>query len=352
MVYFTTAIAISLLATGVSIITGVAMILALSTLVKRSKAAGKVQTELLSFSSNIVEFVEGIKPLKAMGLTHQMSASMVNKTNSLRAVFVRLTFLKKLLGSGQEVVRAIALVAMIYVVLVLYDTSFEALAVIAVLFVRTLDVVGTFQRSWQSLVVIGAPFHRFQKRLDDLENSRSISWGCKKFAQIKELSSSTFPLSTEKLGCFKNLNLALPAGKTICIGGQSGIGKSTLLDMLLGLLEPTSGKILVDGRPRLSLSKDSWAQMIGYVSQEITLMNDTVFANIALGDPSVSPDDVERALSAAGLASMVSEKKRNFIRCLASAVDKFLVDNVNAYPLPELWCANRGCWFSTRPPLH
>ena len=183
-------------------------------------------------------------------------------------------------------------------------------------FVRTLDVVGTFQRSWQSLVVIGAPFHRFQKRLDDLENSRSISWGCKKFALNKGIEFIDVSFKYGETGVFKNLNLALPAGKTICIGGQSGIGKSTLLDMLLGLLEPTSGKILVDGRPRLSLSKDSWAQMIGYVSQEITLMNDTVFANIALGDPSVSPDDVERALSAAGLASMVSEKKHGIYQML------------------------------------
>ena len=144
------------------------MILVLSTLVTRSKSAGKIQTELLaSFSSSIVEFLEGIKPIKAMGLTKQMSASMLQKTNALRKVFVRLIFLKKLLESGQEVVRAIALAVTVYIVIVLYDTSFEALAVIAVLFVRTLDVVGRFQKAWQALVVIGAPFNRFQKRLNN-----------------------------------------------------------------------------------------------------------------------------------------------------------------------------------------
>ena len=107
---------------------------------------------------------------------------------------------------------------------------------------------------------------------------------------------------------FKDLNVSLPAGKAICICGQSGIGKSTLLDMLLGLLEPTSGKILVDGRPRLSLSRDSWSQMIGYVPQEVTLLNDTVYANVALGNPSVSQEDVKQALVAAGVESILSEK--------------------------------------------
>ena len=145
-VYFTTALAISALATGASLVAGAVMILVLSTLVTRSKSAGKIQTELLaSFSSSIVEFWR-IKPIKAMGLTKQMSASMLQKTNALRKVFVRLIFLKKLLESGQEVVRAIALAVTVYIVIVLYDTSFEALAVIAVLFVRTLDVVGRFQR--------------------------------------------------------------------------------------------------------------------------------------------------------------------------------------------------------------
>ena len=92
--------------------------------------------------------------------------------------------------------------------------------------------------------------------------------------------------------------------------------KSTLLNMLLGLLEPTSGKILVDGRPRLSLSRDSWSQMIGYVPQEVTLLNDTVYANVALGNPSVSQEDVKQALVAAGVESILSEKKHGMYQML------------------------------------
>ena len=153
-----------------------------------------------------------------------MSASMLQKTNALRKVFVRLIFLKKLLESGQEVVRAIALAVTVYIVIVLYDTSFEALAVIAVLFVRTLDVVGRFQKAWQALVVIGAPFNRFQKRLNNLNNDRALDWGYKKSKLTKGIEFIDVSFKYDGREVFKDLNVSLPAGKAICICGQSGIG--------------------------------------------------------------------------------------------------------------------------------
>ena len=75
--------------------------------------------------------------------------------------------------------RAIALAATIYVVLGIYDIAFEALAVIAVLFVKTMDVIGRFQKSWQALAVVEAPYGRLQHRLHDLECQQSATWGNK-----------------------------------------------------------------------------------------------------------------------------------------------------------------------------
>jgi ABC-type bacteriocin/lantibiotic exporter with double-glycine peptidase domain len=86
------------------------------------------------------------------------------------------------------------------------------------------------------------------------------------------------------------LELSLKAFQTTGIVGISGAGKSTILDLVLGLLTPSRGEIYVDGR-RLALeSKASWSGIIGYVPQNIFLTSGTVLENIAFG---VSPEDVD-----------------------------------------------------------
>jgi ABC-type multidrug transport system fused ATPase/permease subunit len=81
--------------------------------------------------------------------------------------------------------------------------------------------------------------------------------------------------------------------KNMSIGfiGPTGSGKSTLIDLLLGLHRPTSGRVLVDGRPLTPEMIPSWQATIGYVPQEIFLIDDTIARNIALGVPDNEIDD-------------------------------------------------------------
>ena len=81
--------------------------------------------------------------------------------------------------------------------------------------------------------------------------------------------------------------------KNMSIGfiGPTGSGKSTLIDLLLGLHRPTSGRVLIDGRPLTPEMIPSWQATIGYVPQEIFLIDDTIARNIALGVPDNEIDD-------------------------------------------------------------
>lgn len=81
--------------------------------------------------------------------------------------------------------------------------------------------------------------------------------------------------------------------KNMLIGfiGPTGSGKSTLIDLLLGLHRPNSGRVLIDGRPLTPEMIPSWQAKIGYVPQEIFLIDDTIARNIALGVPDNKIDD-------------------------------------------------------------
>lgn len=88
------------------------------------------------------------------------------------------------------------------------------------------------------------------------------------------------------------VDLSLAAGKSHCIVGATGAGKSTTLDILLGLLRPSAGRVLVDGRPLDDAGLQAWQRGIGYVPQSVFLFDDTVANNIALG---VEPGDIDPA---------------------------------------------------------
>src|SRR5690606_21587447 len=98
-----------------------------------------------------------------------------------------------------------------------------------------------------------------------------------------------------------------PKGKLTTLIGPSGAGKTTLSDVLLGLVRPRSGQILVDGVPLEELNLEQWRELVGYVPQELFLFHDTVMNNVTLGDPHITPEEVREALEAAGAWSFVEQ---------------------------------------------
>lgn len=95
--------------------------------------------------------------------------------------------------------------------------------------------------------------------------------------------------NTEKL-IFDNADLTIPVGASVGIVGTSGAGKSTVVDILLGLLEVKSGKILADGKD-VKESYRAWLKNIGYIPQMIFMLDDTIRKNVAFGVPEDKIDE-------------------------------------------------------------
>lgn len=105
----------------------------------------------------------------------------------------------------------------------------------------------------------------------------------------------------------KNVNLKIPACSTVGLVGPTGSGKTTLVDLILGLLQPETGELAADGRPITPVLRRAWQLSIGYVPQQIYLSDDTVSRNIAFGIPAARIDQgaVERAAKVANLHDFV-----------------------------------------------
>jgi ATP-binding cassette, subfamily B, multidrug efflux pump len=103
-----------------------------------------------------------------------------------------------------------------------------------------------------------------------------------------------------------SVNLEIPAGKTVAIVGRTGSGKSTLLNLIPRLLDPSEGRILLDGVDLRQLDPGDLRQQIGFVPQETFLFSTTLEDNIAFGVKQASPEEVEAAAAKAGLATDVA----------------------------------------------
>ncbi len=109
-----------------------------------------------------------------------------------------------------------------------------------------------------------------------------------------------------------DINLVIQKGKTIALVGQSGSGKTTLADMLPRFYDPTAGSITIDGIPLNNLKLASLRSLIGVVSQEPILFNDTVAANIAFGMEQSDRSDIERAARIANAHDFIMQIPGNY----------------------------------------
>ena len=100
---------------------------------------------------------------------------------------------------------------------------------------------------------------------------------------------------------------------TSTLSGPSGAGKTTIIDLLIGLYSPSGGKIMIGSRPIEQIDTKAWRKRIGYVPQELSLLHESVRTNISLGDTSISDTDILDAIEKAGAGE--------FLRSLPDGLD-------------------------------
>jgi len=120
--------------------------------------------------------------------------------------------------------------------------------------------------------------------------------------------SYSYPAGRQE--ALSGVEFKIRAGTALCLAGSTGAGKSTTIDVLLGLLQPSRGQVLVDGMPITPQNVRAWQRNIGYVPQVVFLFDDTVASNIALGvEPeAIDPTRLERAARIAQIHDFIVDE--------------------------------------------
>lgn len=111
---------------------------------------------------------------------------------------------------------------------------------------------------------------------------------------------------------FESLTVDLEPGAVLIVTGGNGTGKTTLARMIVGLIEPTRGRILLDGLELQQLAPEWWRRQVSYLPQEPTFLNATIAENLRTANPKADEAALNAAISAAGLRRFISETKDGF----------------------------------------
>jgi ABC-type multidrug transport system fused ATPase/permease subunit len=261
---------------------------------RKLKAWGNLRQELDAQVSKIaLEGLGGIKDLLILG-----------KTTYFIEQYSKKNYLKARLNANQgtvsqiprfylELISIVGLVSFIIILLIQGKDTRSLITVLGVFVAATFRMIPSLNR-----IIAATQLMKYYLPSVDIIYKEINS-----YTQVKtfENSSENFKFQNEiefkkvnfsfKNGApvLKDVNLKISKGQTIGIIGESGSGKSTFVDLLIGLNKPTSGEIFIDGNKDFQL-KQSWRNKIGYVSQSIYLTDDTIKNNIALG---VSKDKID-----------------------------------------------------------
>lgn len=176
-------------------------------------------------------------------------------------------------------------------------------------YARILTSVQTYKYNIQPI----NEYYSDQKNIFD-NHSLNISKQNIDFNSQIEFKNVSFSYNSEKKNnskfIFDNINLKLDYNSKNCIIGESGAGKSTFLDIFMGLVEPFHGEIYIDNK-KTRLSNSNWQDYIGFVSQNIYITNDTLKSNIAFGfdDAEIDENKILECLKTCNLIDFVDKLK-------------------------------------------
>ena len=276
----------------------------------------RLKSDQLRFTT-ISEAFGAIKEIKVSGLEKNYIKNFVNCSK----IFVRVHILSKVLGLlPRYIIEIIAFGGILYFILytISQTGNFNNILPILSLYIfagyRLMPAIQEVYNSFTQLAYIKPSLNKLHNDLKTLEiNDKNIDQEVLKFNKTISLKNISYNYPNSSRTTLKDINFTITINSKVGFFGPTGSGKTTIVDIILGLLEPKSGTLEVDGKVITKQNTRSWQLSIGYVPQHIYLSDDTVAANIAFGvDPEyIDLDIVKRVSQVAYLHNFVSKELPN-----------------------------------------
>ena len=292
------------------LLVGSCIIISLRNIVRFARSAGTQNiNKMNSLIQRLTDGILLIKPLKAMGQEFQILPQLKLDINAIKSSQRKLTIAASALNVVQEPIVTMFLAVGLYVAISFLNFTLSELLFLMILFHRIVTRISGLQVQYQKLASQESAYWSAKGLIEDFLEDPEAYGGDKlevSFNHELKFENVTFRYPENSTDVLDNLNLSILSKKLIVITGGSGTGKTTLIDLLVGLLKPTSGIISIDGTSLLEMDKLYWRKSIGYVPQEPILFHQTIRENVTLNNKTVNENELMSALEMSGMLEMVN----------------------------------------------
>ena len=307
LVYMGLAVAVSWQLTLATAGATAVLVAVFSIMTRVARVLGQGATEAnMDLLSEINEGIAGAKIVKSQALEEPMIRRL-GRLAARRARFdVLLGVNRGMFYSTAELAFIGLLVSGILLSTRVLDQPATTVMLSALLFFRTFQRTRMFQQGLLSLNAV-LPGLAAVRRIVSEAHRDAEPKGGRPFDRLRlgiDFEEVHFAYADGK-PVLEGVSLSIPAGSMVALVGRSGVGKTSIVDLTIGLLQPTKGRVLVNGEPLASYDVDSWRSRIAYVPQETILFNDSVARNISWGRPDASETEIREVAERAQAAEFI-----------------------------------------------
>lgn len=314
LMYAVIALNISVLITLLTLFIGCALFLFFKPMFYKARVIAQHQANVTKEVAHLVnENMIGAKTVKAARAEKSVLKKASEHFDKLQETAIRANFVSSVNYALVEPAGILFIVAIFAISYKLPSFSFASFAVIIYLIQRIFSHLQTAQNRLQTISELVPYLGVTIKYKQDAASHRETDAGTRdfQFNEKLEFKNVGFSYSREK-EMLAGVNFSIEKGKMAGLIGPSGAGKTTLVDLILRLFKPDSGTIALDNTPVSEISLGEWREKIGYVSQDIFLLNDTIANNIKFYNEAISESDLTEAAKIANIYDFVQEQPEKF----------------------------------------
>ena len=278
----------------------------LNVFMRMMRRAGRKQTERTQdLVAYLTDMLGNIKPLKAMNRQDPMAEVFSGKTLKLRTALRKQVISRFFLKHTQDVMAVICLATGFYVASVRFAVPVSELVVTGLLLLQVVRSFNHFQRQIQRAMQNESAYWNVKALIEEVMDAREVIGGEREPTFRDQIELRDVSFGFDGVEVLHQANMTIEKGGIVLMTGPSGAGKTTVTDLIMGLRLPNEGLIALDRHSLADMNIATWRRRIGYVPQESFILHDTVRANIALGDQTITDDKIWQALELAGARAFV-----------------------------------------------
>ena len=304
-------VAVAPAASALAFAVALSVILSLSHYVKLTRKLGR---RIVFFSEAFAKFLsERYRGWRLIKLGNVGGAELNAMRDWASQLYTAQVELIKVAGRMQlvvaPVIAALTLVAL-YVSVEILNMTVAVITMFVLVLLRLVPVAQGFASKRQSIAMYGANLNRVVEIFAQARKHRELDHGTVEFVRIHqaiEFLDVSFRYGADDNPALHNITARIPAAAVTAVVGPSGAGKSTLVDMLPRLLLPTSGTILLDGKPLRDFTLSSLRSRIEYVPQRPTIFDMSVLDNVRYSKPNATMAEVVEACRLAHADEFIAE---------------------------------------------